>query len=356
MSLLPTIPRILLGETAVSPKFRPTILLHIRRLSSAPTAPPQIVSRRLLLQQRSKETTNAKSSSSSGSSSSKKVDEKPWPRSVQIAGYSALAASIPLTICTLVTEFKSLRAWLEGERPHDPNDRRIGKQLVQAVRTYWTTHGRFDNEESEEEKRSILEMAKNVDRQIPVQVYVWDQPIMTISLRGDVPVSLSSVGLENSNSDELISAASRTFAIEFPEDEEVNETSLSDGFGQERMVFSGDSKEEGNYMKDMNEPVTPYTAYGRKIREMTQTFSSWHYFEEDTADNSKSSINKMSPEEIRKSELEWREAHLQMQLIDPYCTRDIDEMQQELAQVRSELRKLNRWKWAKSILSQSRSS
>jgi hypothetical protein len=92
-------------------------------------------------------------------------------------------------------------------------------------------------------------------------------------------------------------------------------------------------------------------SYGGKIRGLTQTFSAWHVFEQDSAQESKLYAERMSPENIRKSELEWREAQLKMQLIDPYCNRDIDEMQLELVQVQRELRRLNRWKWAKSILS-----
>jgi hypothetical protein len=64
-----------------------------------------------------------------------------------------------------------------------------------------------------------------------------------------------------------------------------------------------------------------------------QTFSSWYVFERDSAQESKSYTERMCPKNIRISELEWHEAQLKMQLIDPYCNRDIDEMQLELAQV-----------------------
>jgi hypothetical protein len=342
-----------------------------RRFYAAHTMPPQIVSRL----HRNVEH-DASSSSSSwlttlGSAFKRKsnktnVDEKPWPLSVRIAGYVAIAVAMPITLCTLVAENKSFRDWLEGDRPHDPTDRRMGKRIVSFARTYWTDSNLFHGETEaivEREKRTATEIAKNLDRDIPVNVYLINQPIMRISLKGDVPVNLSSAAAVGLDYD-----AGSIFAVEFPDEEEAGQegevdthfwtATVQDGAFEVEQQFSwqdrtdsigGDSSNATS--ADNSNAKLLAKSYGEKIREMTQTFSSWHFFEQDSAKESKLYLEKMSPENIRKSELEWREAQLKMQLIDPYCSRDIDEMQLELAQVQRELRRLNRWKWAKSILS-----
>jgi hypothetical protein len=280
-------------------------------------------------------------------------DEKPWPLSVRIAGYIAIVAALPMSLCTLVAESKAFRVWLEGDRPHDPNDRRIGKWIVTFTRAYWADNNLFHGEleaDLEREKRTAVEVATNLDRDVPVHVYLINQPVMTISLKGNIPISLSSAAVSGMDYD-----AGSIFAVEFPEEggevgtpswsipekplEEIQQHELS---WQDKTT---DSNDHGSIVHMLAK------SYGGNIRELTQTFSSWHVFEQDSAQESKLYAERMSPENIRKSELEWREAQLKMQLIDPYCNRDIDEMQLELAQVQRELRRLNRWKWAKSILS-----
>lgn len=363
--MLASIPRCFLGKTATSTSFN--MGFQLRHISDS-LPPPQIVSRLRLLPKQ--EATSEKSASSSwltpivsAFKSKKKIDleEKPWPLSVRIAGYCAVAAAVPLSFCTMVAEVKSLREWLEGNRPHDPNDRRLGKKLVHFVRTYWAANGLFEGETQfvlEQEQSTALEIAKNTDRDITVQLYTTNQPIMSMSLRGDVPINsplAAAAGFENDSG--------AVVAIEFPVDEEIGQE------GEEATWAAADTSADKFSKQDSEESdvsiktnffsnssvKADYQAYGRMIRKLTQTFSSWHVFEQDLVSESKSYIEKMSPENIRKSELEWREAQLQMQLIDPYCTRDIDEMQYELVRIRRELRKLNRWRWVKSLASRSSS-
>lgn len=362
--MLASIPRRFMGKTTISTSF--TMGFQLRHISDSLPA-PQIVSRLRLLPKQ--EVTAEKSASSSwltpiGSAfkSKKKVDveEKPWPLSVRIAGYCAVAAAVPLSLCTMVAEVKSLREWLEGNRPHDPNDRRLGKKMVHFARAYWAMNGLFEGETKfvlEQEQTTALEIAKNTDRDITVQLYTTNQPVMNMSLRGDVPIHspLAAAGFENDSK--------TVVAIEFPIDEDIGlegeEATWAVADANADKFSKQDSDEidviiKANFFNNSSVKAD-YQAYGRMIRKLTQTFSSWHVFEQDLVSESKSYIEKMSPENIRKSELEWREAQLQMQLIDPYCTRDIDEMQDELVRIRRELRKLNRWRWVKSIASRSSS-
>lgn len=335
---------------------------------------PRIVSRRLRQLQQETSKPGAKSNDSwlttlgstfSGRKSDKKAaigDEKPWPLSVRIAGYIAILAAMPISLCTLVAESKGFRIWLEGDRPHDPNDRRIGKWIVSFTRAYWADNNLFHGElehDLERDQRTAVEVATNLDREVPVHVYLINQPVMTISLKGDIPVNLSSAAVSGMDYD-----AGSIFAVEFPEEgEEVGTPSWtgsderSEGVHQQvvswqdRMtdnVYDSNSATSSNTSSIVNSLAK---SYGRKIRELTQTFSSWHVFEQDSAQESKLYAERMSPDYIRKSELEWREAQLKMQLMDPYCSRDIEEMQRELVQVQRELRRLNRWIWAKSIVS-----
>jgi hypothetical protein len=281
---------------------------------------------------------------------------------VRIAGYIAILAAMPISLCTLVAESKSFRVWLEGDRPHDPNDRRIGKWIVSFTRAYWADNSLFYGElenDVERERRTAVEVATNLDREVPVQVYLVNQPVMTISVKGDIPVHLSSAAVSGMDYD-----AGSIFAVEFPEEgEEVGTPSWtgSDQRSEEihpQAVSWQDTTVDHVY--DSNSVTSSNTStivdnvaksYGRKIRELTQIFSSWHVFEQDSAQESRLYAERMSPDYIRKSELEWHEAQLKMQLMDPYCTRDIDEMQRELVQVQRELRRLNRWIWAKSLVS-----
>jgi hypothetical protein len=201
------------------------------RFYASQTAPitPRIVSRRL--RQLQKETVKLGAASNDswlttlGSTFSRRKsdkntamggDEKPWPLSVRIAGYIAIAAAVPISLCTLVAESKAFRVWLEGDRPHDPNDRRIGKWMVTFTRSYWADNNLFHGEletDLEREKRTAVEVATSLDRGVlvPVHVYLINQPVVTISLKGNNPVNLSSAAVSG-----MDYVAASIFAVKIP--------------------------------------------------------------------------------------------------------------------------------------------
>ena len=93
-----------------------------------------------------------------------------------------------------------------------------------------------------------------------------------------------------------------------------------------------------------------------KLLKWTSVFSAWHHvvmMPEPTDNKNKSSRkdggssnNVMSRDELRMSQLEYEIELLQKQLKDHSTMRDLDDIQQELKQSKSELSKL---KWKKRL-------
>jgi len=268
-----------------------------------------------------------------GASKHDTSNDKPWPKSVRIAGYAALATAVPMGICTIVSEFPGLREWLVGEKPHDPNDSTYGKQLVAFVEKYWSAHGHFENNRfSSMQERANVSISRLLHSPVLTKLYVMDyQPLMQVKLPGNLAVNVGnwhdSDAWKQATRGALVSSQMRPLAIEFPDDETLVENSSYDE-------------------QDQDEASTPTSPYSLKLRQLTHTFSAWHAFDPTPTDTG---LIKSTPEENRIAELEWNEAQLISQLIDPYCTRDIDEMQTELAQIKLELRRLKRFRWARSL-------
>jgi hypothetical protein len=302
---------------------------------------------------------------------------------MRIAGYTGVILAVPLTFFTLLNEFPFLREQVAGddERPHDPNHHNYGKKLVHFVEKYWTSHGYFDNDiYGGNQKKSNVEIAEMLDQEIAVKVYVMDhQPLMTVEIPAKMPLDIRCSNLDESRlwRDGLVSKLSanagageesqfswlksnndnRPLAIEFPDEEDERQTLVTDRISYTEEESKGGSIDQGTGIIDEKESPrdgsTMLSPYARHLLQLTHTFSAWHAHDqpsldtedkENVGDNSASSV-----EELRISELEWKEAQIQAQLIDPFCTRDIDTMQSELGEIKSELRKLRRWRWASSL-------
>uniref|UniRef100_A0A7S0BUF1 Uncharacterized protein n=1 Tax=Proboscia inermis TaxID=420281 RepID=A0A7S0BUF1_9STRA len=79
----------------------------------------------------------------------------------------------------------------------------------------------------------------------------------------------------------------------------------------------------------------------RSLRERIHTFSTW--YEHPVAAKVAKPTKKLSQHEVRLSELEWIESKLKDQLFDPNGTRDLDDVQEELASVQRDIRKCKGW-------------
>ena len=261
-----------------------------------------------------------------------KEKETPWPRSLQIAGYTAMVVSVPASFLTIVAEQPHVRDLMLGDRPYDET---WAKAVIDFVRRYWSPDtGLFEGET----ERSLIEdreLSRLMDLEVPLNVVglSGDGEAEYVEHRFQATMAATAQSIWNQiYPDDKVSKMEGKFAIEFGDifekDEIIEPIKVIDSFDESAV----DNKDE--------------TDEDTKLFRMSQGVSGWQYVAP-TAESSGGKVAtgssnriEMSAEEIRISELEYNEVQLKMQMIDPYCTREIDEMEKELAAIRRELRSL----------------
>lgn len=275
------------------------------------------------------------------------AEETPWPRNWQIAGFSAVAVSIPLSFLSAVAEQPYLRSLLTGDRPQDDT---WANALVKFLRDYWTENGLFEGETADQVAKD-LELHRLMDFDVPTRMLTeastsssfGDEFGVLRSLSATVPTDVGSVSKAFYGGDHAVEGTQvfvefMDVANDSNEDVGIEQNGglISDSGNNTDVVFSDEIPALNNQAAVDDED--------RKLLQLMQGFSLWHHWPS-TADENDGATqavgtdgSKMSAEEIRISELEWKEAQLQMQMIDPNCTREIDAMEKELIDVKRELR------------------
>mmetsp|Transcript_49173 Transcript_49173/g.73085 ORF Transcript_49173/g.73085 Transcript_49173/m.73085 type:complete len:349 (-) Transcript_49173:42-1088(-) len=338
----------------------PTLKRHCRNATTISTPPPRIISRRQFQLQQKRRPPELKKTPIATSKAKGKEDDAKWDSSVIYAAYAAAGLFIPYSICTAVSSFPSLRTFLEGDKPHDPTDCKYGKMVVSWVRTNWTDDGQTFDGESLERMEQEIEISRILDEPVRISVRVensgrdgaGDAMEGVGSLDASLPITkaraeiLKGVGL---NEEDV--GVTSAISIEAVDDEEGNGATITGTGGQDdasdslgQAISFGDSVD----FSSVAESTTTTTAVeSAKLRHLTHSFSTWHHFPNTGGGKEVVNPATMNAEERRISELEWKEAQLQMQMIDPNCTRDIDDMQAELKQIKSELKKARGWRFWK---------
>lgn len=307
--------------------------------AAATKAIPLIVSRRALQRlsnkypQHLKETINQ---------SKPKKDDTAWPVSMQRAGYAAVAFAIPYSICVTIAESPRLRDRLEGDPGPDDHDP-IGRKVVNFVRWYWGHEDMIPYSEYVETKDhkeiSLDSDISTMDRlgQASIQHRVHDEVQIRVETDGDgeerfgtipgsVPASdisqiWSSIGSSNGSKELEPKQVYVTF-----EDGNNNTSSDENESNDELQLSTG----EGDF-----------TSPAQDISRLTTIWSAWNHFANAAggAENSQAATtyNSMDADEIHIEELQYAIQNLQKDLRDPYCSRDRDEMEQDIAKLKREV-------------------
>eukprot|EP00934_Nitzschia_sp_Nitz4_P005212 Nitzschia sp. Nitz4//scaffold28_size193895//177849//178793//NITZ4_001690-RA/size193895-processed-gene-0.285-mRNA-1//-1//CDS//3329546057//5202//frame0 len=254
------------------------------------------------------------------------AEDKPWPRNMQIAGYAALAIFVPYTGIWVTTSSPTLREYLAPYIPLDKFRTHFGEPEWDA-KSATEADEELENEyyqyplEAPWKDRMQQQTIEELDQQnVQANVYVLGD-----SQRQEVKVIPGSTKANSETLASMVGAEkSQKMAVDFDTGDDMPEEST---FSQEEDLL-------GSLSANAEEP-------SQELLRRTHTFSSWYYFPAQDRENAKS--EKVSDDEIERLRLEYTIQKLGEDLQDPLCTRDRDEMQDELKQAKRDLSRL-RWK------------
>ena len=345
------------------------------------TVTPLVISRRVF-QQLSKK--NPKQIRPDVPPRFKKKDDTSWPRSMRIAAYTAIGIAIPYSIGVVISESPRIRSQIEGDRAYIAADDEVesttaGQKLVDFVRWFWgeeehvpageliDTLDRDGNDAHAGLPVSLandppahirLEQAKiqnTIQSKIHVQVTSTDgQGSITspATISGDVPLDgnqlwnslhQSEKGVGKDDEDSAILNRRVSVTVDDEDGENGNEIVFSDNTSSALLLDEGITTNPATMLKQESVIKSPWDYSGRASNANAQQ-------EADTGASNKlsaepQSLASMTADQIRMEELQWNINELQKSLLDPSCTRNMDEMQQELTNSKSQLRQLKRQKW-----------
>ncbi len=312
----------------------------------------------------------------------KPTAEIPWPKSIQIAGYTAVALSIPYTFSVIVAQSPYFRDFLEGECMNDTTGdgeaggyEPIGRKIVKAVRWYWGVNDKIPyvellerkkldanftgTEYSLENENSLVlrmnqeQIEKESNEDVKVVVETVGGVIQDgIILKGNLSLSDQLLSPENINTGGKLDS-SRPIIVTI-EDKDIT----SDGKTSSGMNDDDDDDDHNNDVLEngiLSSLANGDTSITKKeINNLAAIHTMWNYFPPSSSSNdnqSQTSKVLQSPSSahlnslnLRIEELEHDIAELQKLLIDPMCTRDRDDMDNEMKVFRSEMNMLKREK------------
>ena len=251
----------------------------------------------------------------------KSADDKPWPKSVQMAGYAAGAIFVPYSCIWLMTSSPSLRPWLgsylELFRRNFGEEEWDAKSYVEREEELEDGYFQFPGEWSYNE-RTLDKAAEARDLEnITANLYVLGGDQLVHQTK-QVPASTRA---NRQVLSEVLESSNAAVAVDF-------ESSANDS----------ESCSESFIMADQPDSTT--VSKTKPLLQQTHTFSKWYYLHRAEQQSSES---KMTDVQVEESRLEYSIAELEKQLKDPNGTRDIDNMTSELRQAKRDLSKL-KWK------------
>mmetsp|Transcript_11852 Transcript_11852/g.17302 ORF Transcript_11852/g.17302 Transcript_11852/m.17302 type:complete len:349 (+) Transcript_11852:265-1311(+) len=335
-------------------------------MSAAPKTIPLIVSRRALQRLTPKYPQHFKDQTKRANP----TVESSWPKSMQIAAYAAIAIAIPYSFCATVAESPRFRDRLEGGVDgDDTNPDSIGKKIVRFVRWNWGEEDRIpyseyiELKEDEWDEVSLETDVNTVERAMEekiqqavhagVKVIVEDldsedgrQRIAVIPgtvAASDVHEIWKSAGLGGSASEE--DEPERVY-LSFEDDEGKDDVRNDNNDG----MVVGESKDDAILFESRS---MKHSSAEEEIEKSTTIWSAWHYFPNTGAASSASSSSSSSSSSTPKRQtvdvyqmsiekLKYQISMLQKDVKDPSCTRDRDDMQEQIAQLKRDLGALKR--------------
>jgi len=323
------------------------------RLLTTETAEAYGTGNRLVISRRSWQDLKVILPPKSSPSVKPKADDKPWPKSVQIAGYGAAGILIPYSIVWLITSNPSLREMVGPYLPLDKFRSHFG-QLEWNVQSY-VDEMQIDERKGPEDS--------NLGKKIPnVKFYQFpnelpfrerkQQGIIDEMEKSEIKVIIHLCGSNGHQIQEtktvpasILANAQNLFGLVKGASERLTR-STTDGTTTVAVDFEDNNAEMtvgGPLLEDVDFPPSSLNDNpSTLLLKETQTFSSWFYVPQYQIQQTGSS-SATSDLEVNISRLEFTVSELQKNLKDPTCTRDMDEMATELRLAKRELFGL-KWK------------
>lgn len=306
---------------------RSVALSGIRRMSDAATTealrPRRVISRRAW---QAHERTLPKKPKFK----STRVDEKPWPRNMQLAAYAAGAVFVPYSTLWLISSNPTLRELFKDIIPMDMIREHFG-EIEGDAQSYEDKlsgealdrgYSRLPEELPLAERQRQAKIEELNSANVTVNVYLLDSSSSqtTIKAPGSVPANPDKL-LELLGSQ--VEHTKSSVAIDFEEDQDSYASNASD------LLY-----EDGMAQDFTVEDPT------KDLLRQTHTFSTWYY---QRPVQEEQQAGKVTDRDMEISRLEYTIDKLQKDRKDPASTRDMDDMAEELQQAKSSLSKL-RWK------------
>jgi hypothetical protein len=308
---------------------------------------------------------------------------------MQVAGYTAAAAAVPYTIGVIIKESRDVREYLEGDYTNmdGDSDDTIGRKVVGLVRWFWgeeddipyveylerydtkstssstssssndnesgTIAYSLDNEEKQLSRRNQDRIEKDVNSNI--KVMVESEGMMKDDIfKGNEPLDNQLLKSYANNDHDQLDHLEELY-VSIQDDDDVDDI---DEAGVE--AVEGGGMVSNSSLEDISFHEQVSTA--KEIGNMSTIYAMWNYFPSqnggtknasssmESSSSSSSSLSSASTTPsfdstmIRIEELQYNMAELQKSMADPMCTRDRDDMDREMREMRSEVGSLKRQK------------
>ena len=341
--------------------------------TSATTTAPSSNSNRLVISRRAWEILKAKIPPKPPTAPKPKVEDKPWPQSVQIAGYVAGGVLIPYTIIWLVTSNPTLREHLGPYLPMNKFRTHFGQlewnalSYVDEMQSVFVAEEKGDKQQQQQQQpeinveyyqfpdeptyqqrkqQTIVDKLNSSEINVTINVYESDGheyhetkiiPGKTTANQSTLLGIVKNTGVSSSSLSDSGSGSKVTVAVDFEDDVNNNDTSGSSLESNDSM-FNTTTDYSGS--SSSLDPTSPASI----LLKGTQVFSSWFYVPTQQQQQQQQQQNQQNRDiDMDISRLEYTVQELEKNLKDPTCTRDMDEMSSELRKAKRELSSL-RWK------------
>lgn len=310
------------------------------------------------------------------------VDEKPWPRSVQILGYALGTTVVPYVImwyiATNVVVRTALEPYIPGMMPFlrklygEPEEEAVsyvdkrdqGKDFVMPL---ILVSEPSSQRRREQEALEVLMDGSDANSNIPTRLRVYTHGGFNLGevmdLPGNLPVTQDAlVEVLMKDRDRSVDPESVSHVtVEFSNLANAGggDSNNSSGSGEEGTlsgdpVFNMPSSGSSGSSRNFEDSLSDLAAHVSYLTRSTGNMSFWHYQPgaaaaaqqqsvDQTGSNGENTVSAASRDELRASELEYEIDLLTKQLKDHTTMRNLDDLNDELGRAKSELRRL-RWK------------
>lgn len=270
--------------------------------------------------------------------------EKPWPKSVQIVGYTALILGVPYTIGTLLSEIPLLQQGIQ--------EFELGRQLMdQCIRPYWghtDPHPYIDDDDHHKNIKSLeIEPTANIRK---------EQENIQNSCSEKISYSVQIVASET-NTEEVVDLPGSTKVTSKDIAGVLHRKDSTNIIGLDFLDQSDDMEqsldEDISHDNFENSSINRGEQY---IRHLTTVWSAWNYFNNDPNTNNNTeaaaatakSTSLDEADNMERMELEYQMQLLETEYSDPNSIRDRDTIMDELQSCRTKYRQLQRrLRWTK---------